>query len=112
MLRKKYGNKKTIIDGIEFDSVKESNRYKELRLLEKIKMISNLELQPEFVLQESFKIGKETHRAIKYIADFKYYDSGRNCIVVEDVKGMKTEVYKIKKKLLLWKFAGICFREI
>ena len=53
--KSKYSNKKVNIDGITFDSKKEANRYKELKILENLGKISNLELQPVYVLQESFK---------------------------------------------------------
>lgn len=93
----KYHNKKTVIDGITFDSKGEANRYWELKLLERAGEISNLTLQPKFTLQESFKKGKKTHQAITYIADFQYQENGKT--VVEDFKGMETEVFRIKKKL-------------
>jgi hypothetical protein len=87
----KYHNKKVIIDNITFDSIKEGNRYKELKLLLKAREISRLRLQPIFPL----------YAGIAYIADFKYYDTKLKVDVVEDVKGMRTDVYKIKKKLFL-----------
>ncbi|NCC71585.1 DUF1064 domain-containing protein [bacterium] len=108
----KYNNKKVIIDNIKFDSKKEANRYLELKFLLKYKKIKNLELQKVFLLQKSFKDNEgKTQRAIKYIADFQYIDVGSKKVIVEDVKGMKTEVYKIKKKLLLYKFPKIIFKE-
>lgn len=94
----KYRNKKTTIDGIHFDSQKEANRYKELKLLEKAEKIKNLKLQPAYLLQESFKLKGETIRAIKYVADFEY-ETKSGELVTEDVKGVKTQVYKLKKKL-------------
>lgn len=51
----KYGNIKTVIDGIKFDSKRESERYLELKLLEKAGEISDLKLQPRFILQHGFK---------------------------------------------------------
>jgi len=105
----KYKNKKITVDGIKFDSIREANRYIELKWLEKLDRISNLELQPEFILQEKYKFGGSTIRAIKYRADFKYSKGGIE--IIEDVKGMKTDVYKIKKKLLLKRYPEINFRE-
>ncbi len=70
----KYRNKKVIVDGEEFDSKKEGNRYKELKLLLKAGKISNLELQPRFLLQDGFKKNGRTFRKIEYIADFKYIE--------------------------------------
>lgn len=68
----KYRNKKVIVDGKEFDSIQESKRYKELKLLLKAGKISNLELQPRFLLQESFRKNGKAFRKIEYIADFQY----------------------------------------
>lgn len=93
----KYRNKKVIVDGKEFDSKKEGNRYKELRLLERAGEISNLELQPRFLLQDSFKKNGRTFRKIEYVADFKYIENGKT--IVEDVKGMQTDVFKLKHKI-------------
>lgn len=97
----KYRAKKTVVDGIKFDSKREAERYCELKLLEKAKEIRNLELQPRFLLQDKFKDrhGK-THRKIEYVADFMYINKDDKKIV-EDVKGMMTDVYKLKKKLFL-----------
>lgn len=99
--RNKYNAKKTVVDGIEFDSIREADRYCELKLLEKAKEIRNLELQPRFLLQDKFKdkMGT-THRKIEYVADFLYIDNDGKAIV-EDVKGVLTDVYKIKKKMFL-----------
>jgi hypothetical protein len=102
----KYHNKKTVIDGITFDSKREAERYCELKLLEKAGKIRYLDLQPEFILQESFKKNGVTYRAIKYIADFSYIDIETGEIVVEDVKGMETEVFKIKWKLFEYHYPG------
>ena len=98
----KYKNKKVVIDGIEFDSKAEGNRYCELKLLEKANKINNLELQPCFVLQKPFKKNGKTYRAITYIADFKYEENRK--IIIEDVKGMETKEFKIKRKLFEYKF--------
>lgn len=81
---RKYRNRKVMIDGHLFDSIAEAKRYKELKLLEKAKQISNLELQPHFLLQGSFKKNGKTYRKVEYIADFKYIENGR--MIVEDVK--------------------------
>lgn len=61
-----------------FDSIAESKRYKELKLLEMAKEISKLELQPKFTLQEAFKKNGKTYRKIEYIADFKYIEKRKN----------------------------------
>lgn len=106
----KYGNKKTIIDGINFNSKKESERYLVLKDMLKNKEITDLQLQPKFLLQDSFKYGNETIRKIYYIADFSYKKDGK--LIVEDVKGKKTDVYKLKKKIFLYKYTNIDFREV
>lgn len=107
----KYRNKKIIIDGIEFDSKKEGYRYKELRLLERAGLIKDLELQKEYILQDKFKINNKTVRKISYIADFSYIAVKDNKLHVIDVKGFKTEVYKLKKKLFEYKY-GIEIEEV
>ena len=110
----KYRNKKVIIDGIPFDSQKEGYRYKELRLLERAGLIKDLKLQTTFILQPSFKKNNKTIRAITYKADFDYLTKdGRH--IVEDVKSKATEkdkVYRIKRKMLQYKYDNIEFKEI
>ena len=93
----KYRNKKVIVDDYIFDSIQESKRYKELKLLLRAGQIQNLELQPHFLLQEGFKKNNKIYRKIEYIADFKYIENGKT--IVEDVKGIQTDVFKIKHKL-------------
>lgn len=68
----KYRNKKVIVDDYIFDSIQESRRYKELKLLLRAGEISNLELQPKFLLQDTFKKNGKTYKKIQYIADFMY----------------------------------------
>lgn len=122
MQRNKYHARKCVVDGITFDSQKEAGRYRELRLLERAGKIKDLELQVAFLLlpaQYGIEDGqyKCLERELKYIADFVYLESreGPNGTtwskVVEDAKGVKTEVYKIKRKLLL-KFFGLRIREV
>ncbi len=104
----KYGNRKTIIDGIIFDSRKEADRYAELRLLQKAGRISQLSLQVPFMLAPA----QYGERAVKYIADFTYMENG--LLVVEDVKGYKTKEYIVKRKWFKDKYMGsgfIVFRE-
>jgi Fe2+ transport system protein B len=110
--RNKYHNKKVLIDNITFDSLKEGNRYKELKLLEAKGIITDLQLQVKYELQPSYKMNDKTIRAISYICDFEYKLD--NKLIVEDVKPSKnfqTEVYKIKKKLFMHKY-GIEIKEI
>lgn len=106
----KYRNKKVIVDDYIFDSIQESRRYKELKLLLKAGQIQDLELQPHFLLQESFKKNEKTYRKIEYIADFKYIENGKT--IVEDVKGLQTDVFKIKHKLFEKKYPDLELRII
>ncbi len=112
--RNKYWNKKVIINWIKFDSKKEAKYYQQLKLLERAWNIKDLELQPVFELQPKFSIFWKTERSIKYIADFMYYDNEKNKQIVVDVKSSftaKNPVYRIKKKLLLYKYPNISFVE-
>lgn len=99
--RNKYNAKKIKIDGHTFDSKREAQRYCELKLFLKAGEIRNLVLQPRFLLQDEFfdKNGVK-HKKIEYVADFLYIDNDGKAIV-EDVKGVLTDVYKIKKKMFL-----------
>lgn len=113
MPRKKRHNKyhvsnknERVRDGIVFASKAEMARYDELKMLEKAGKISNLELQPKFLLIPKVKKGD---RATYYIADFAYIRDGKR--IIEDTKGFKTAVYKLKRKLLLWKYPDINFLE-
>ena len=109
-MESKYKNKKTQIYMYIFDSTKEAKRYRELKLLEMAGEISNLELQPRFLLQESFKKNGKTYRKIEYVADFKYIEKGKT--KVEDVKGLQTDVFKIKHKLFEKKYPDLELRII
>lgn len=102
--KSKYHAKKTKIDGITFASKKEAERYLELKLLEQNKKIQDLQLQVKFPLFPKDDYGPE----IRYVADFVYYEDGH--MVVEDVKGFKTDVYKLKKRILAEQ-RGIVIRE-
>lgn len=109
----KYHNKKVIVNGIKFDSKKESKRYMQLKLLEKANLINELELQKLFELQPKYTNANGEHiRAITYKADFYYYDNQKKKYIIEDTKGIKTEVYKIKKKMLEYKYKNITIDEI
>lgn len=108
----KYGSKKVVVDGITFDSKRESNRYIELKLLERCGKIQDLELQHQFELQPSFRKNGKTIRAITYVADFTYFDLETMRNVVEDVKGYKTEVYKLKKKMFEFQYPNLTIIEV
>lgn len=110
MSRNKYNASKKTIDGIVFDSKREGARYQELKLMESAGVIRNLELQPKYTLQSSFKCQGKTHRAITYKADFRYTETATGAVVIEDVKGYETEVFKLKEKLFRYAFPDIDFR--
>lgn len=92
----KYHAKKTILDGMVFDSRREANRYAELKLLQRAGKIKNLRRQVPFELIPS----QDGEMAVKYIADFVYEENGKE--IVEDVKGFRPKDYIIKRKLMLW----------
>lgn len=99
----KYHNIPTTIDGIRFDSRKEANRFYQLRLMERAGEISNLRRQVEYELIPAQKTpAGRSVRPVKYVADFVYDDHGKT--VVEDVKGVKTREFKLKSKLMLWRY--------
>ncbi len=121
--RAKCGNIKVTVDGIEFDSKKEANRYCELKLLQRAGRIEELELQKEFELipaqYETFprygKTGKRLQdgkrcieKSCVYKADFTYKQDGQ--LIVEDVKGYRDPAsaayakFVIKRKLMLWRY--------
>lgn len=100
----KYHNQKIIFDGHTFDSIKEKNYYIKLKALEKAGLIRDLELQKEYLLQDSFKLNGITRRKIMYKSDFSYISVKDNKIHVVDVKGFRTEAYRLKKKLFEYKY--------
>lgn len=86
----KYRSKPTFADGIRFHSQKEARRYKDLRMLERVKIIEFLEIQrPFFLCVNSQNVGK-------YVADFTYFEDGK--FIVEDVKGVRTPLYIWKRR--------------
>lgn len=120
----KYRNKKTVVDGISFDSRKEARRFCQLKLAQELGVIEDLRLQVDFTLIEAYTDAKgERHQALRYKADFTYkvrsagYDHMAKlgyedveywrslwpgALVIEDVKsaGTKTRVYINKKKMM------------
>lgn len=116
MIGYKYGNKRTVIDGITFDSQKEANRYFELKLLLKSGKIKDLELQPKFKICDSIRYEGKKYQERYYIADFMYTEVGTFLKIVEDVKSQATrkdKVYTLKKQLFLVKYSdNLIFREV
>ena len=98
----KYHNKPVTIDDIRFDSQAEGTRYGQLKLLERANLIGELKIHPRYSLTPD----------ITYEADFEYKDYEKKDIAVEDVKGKKTDVYKLKKKLFLQKYKTVRFIEL
>lgn len=95
--RSKYHAQAMNIDGITFASKAEAFHYQDLRLLEAAGIISELELQPEFIILKKFrdKFTGKTIPARKYVGDFRYRDE-HGQIIVEDVKGFETDVFRLK----------------
>ena len=108
----KYKNKKTIIDGIKFDSIAEGKYYLKLKDDKKRGFIKDFELQPRFILQNKFKdnFGK-SHRAIQYKADFKVRLDD-NTVVIIDIKGFASSEAKLKRKLFIKKYPSTELRWI
>ena len=117
----KHKNVKTIVDGIEFDSKREAARWQELKLLERAGAIDRLERQVVFELAPGVQYtGKRATPALRYVADFAYREPPPTprdirredwARTVEDAKGMRTAVYKIKRHLML-SVHGIEVREV
>ena len=105
----KYKNKKTIVDGIKFDSEMESHYYVYLKQLKEIGEVVDFVLQPTYLLQEGFDLNGKRIRPITYKADFKViYKDGHEEVI--DVKGKLTEEFKIKRKMLLYRYRDINFK--
>lgn len=117
--KSKYGNEKAFVNGIKFDSKKEARRYMELLAMQREGRIRDLRLQADFTLVEAYTtVSGERVQAMRYRADFTYERATAPDATgavhwlreVEDCKGMKTEGYKLKKKLMLDKY-GISIKE-
>lgn len=108
---RKYGNQTVVRNGRKFDSKREAGRYAELQLMQRAGMITDLKTQVSYLLIPAQY--DENHRCIerscRYVADFVYRQNGE--LVVEDAKGLKTDVYRIKKKLML-QIYGIKIKEV
>lgn len=89
----KYRAKKTEVNGIIFASKKEASRYTDLWLMQRAGDIRDLELQPKYEIKvNGFKV-------CTYIADFRYKNR-KGELITEDVKGLRTPVYRLKAKLM------------
>jgi hypothetical protein len=108
--KSKYRNEKKLMCGQRFDSQKEAEYYLLLMDGKRRGVIRKIELQPEFVLQPGFRHDGKAEQAICYVADFRItYADGH--VEVIDVKGYRTDVYRIKRKMLLYKYPEIFFKE-
>ena len=106
--RSKYHAKKTVVDGITFDSKREAERYLVLKGMEEDGTIEDLRRQVRYELIPAFDVDGRHYRPVFYVADFVYVEDGKE--VVEDVKGMRTDVYRLKSKLFARRY-GMSIRE-
>lgn len=95
--RSKYHAKRTSVDGIVFDSKREADRYLVLKSMEEDGTIEDLRRQVRYELVPAFDVDGKHYRPVFYVADFVYVEDGKE--VVEDVKGMRTDVYRLKSKI-------------
>ena len=100
----KFHAKKTTVDGIVFDSKREAARYQELKLMERAGAIRDLKRQVRYELIPAFDVDGKHYRPTAYIADFVYTDAKTGKEIVEDTKGVRTGVYKIKAKLFAYQY--------
>lgn len=106
--RSKYHAVKTCVDGITFDSKREADRYLVLKGMEEEGAIEDLRRQVRYELVPAFDVDDKHYRPVYYVADFVYNENGHE--VIEDVKGMKTDVYRLKAKLVAYRY-GMNIRE-
>lgn len=117
--RAKYGSKKKEVDGIKFDSAKEAARYGQLKMMKRANLISNLRMQVSYKLLvkrwevngQMYDVGLGQAYMRAYIADFVYFENGKE--IIEDVKSVYTRrmrPYRIKKDLMK-KVYGIDIKE-
>lgn len=107
----KYRNSRTKIDGITFDSQAEARRYIEIKTLKAAGDVIGYVLQPRFILQEGFEYNGDAVEKMEYVADFLImWADGRTTI--EDVKGVRTDVYKLKVKLFEKKYPYLTIVEV
>lgn len=106
--RSKYHAKKTTVDGFTFDSRREADRYLVLKGMEEDGAIKDLRRQVRYELVPAFDVDGKHYRPVYYVADFVYMEDGKE--VVEDVKGMRTDVYRLKSKLFARRY-GVSIKE-
>lgn len=103
--RSKYHARKTVVDGITFDSRREADRYLVLKNMEEDGAIEDLRRQVRYELVPAFDVDGKHYRPVFYVADFVYVEDGKE--VVEDVKGMATDVYRLKSKLFARRYGKV-----
>lgn len=108
--RSKYHAKRTIVNGIAFDSRKEAYRYLVLKGMEEDGSIESLRRQVRYELVPAFDVDGRHYRPVFYVADFVYVDKETGKTVVEDVKGVRTDVYRLKSKLFARRY-GMSIKE-
>lgn len=102
--KSKYHAAKTVVDGITFDSKREAKRYQELKLMERAGAIKDLRRQVRYELIPAFDVDCKHYRPTTYVADFVYTDVKSGKQVVEDCKGFRTDIYRLKAKMFAHKF--------
>jgi hypothetical protein len=103
MAKSKFGNKKTVVDDITFDSKAESIYYQQLKWLKQSRQIKEFKLQPRYLLLEGFKKNGKTFRKTEYVADFEVHNLDDSVQVI-DIKGAITKEFAIKRKLFERKY--------
>lgn len=101
----KYHARKTTVDDITFDSKREADRYLVLKSMEEEGVIEDLRRQVRYELVPAFDVDGKHYRPVFYVADFVYVDKETGKEVVEDVKGMRTDVYRLKSKLFARRYS-------
>lgn len=113
--RSKYNARKVEIDGLRFDSQKEARRYRELRLREMAGEIVMLECHPRYALVAVHDVASQRDLDIvpvgRYTPDFRYV-TREGEVVIEDVKGVKTEAYRLRKRLFEANYYPLTVREL
>ena len=110
--RGKYNAKPVEINGIRFDSTAEAMRYRELLLMEQAGEIWNLKVHQRYEIVPPVVFNGRLLKAKYYEADFTYFDRLTKCTTVEDVKGMRTDLYLIKRNLFLLRYPNLKFIEV
>jgi len=110
--RSKYNAHPVDADGFHFDSLAEYHHYQMLKLMEQAGEIWNLKVHPRYLILDGFDHDAQHERPIFYEADFSYFDKHDKCTIVQDVKGMRTALYRLKRKMFLAKYPQIKFLEV